>query len=180
MRVAVRHADILSPRPDVVLVPVSNNGRADRIGGAVGLQLARRFPEAWEECEDSADVPIPLGTAQMIDLDLLDERPCQAVVLLSCRSYDPSTRFAETASFMASALAQGLALARGLGVETVAAPVLRSGSRTPWTHAFTTMVGVIEEVPGQTVVEVRERIHERWVGLERLARTMRVEVLQAA
>jgi hypothetical protein len=177
MELVLRKGDLLSAPAEALVLPISNNGRADRIGGRTCLLLGRRLPEAWDECVDSVEAPLALGQPQLVGLSDVESGPFRAALLVSCRHYAPDIPFTAAVGFMRSSLSRALSLARSEGLESVAAPLLKSGTRTAWSEAFCAMLDVLEQgrsISGRlTLWEWRDDYFENLAGL---ARTLQVPV----
>jgi|SRR5262249_12176962 len=84
---SVVQGDVLSSQADAILIPVDGTfvpqaGQVERLLGNVGRQFLRRFPEAelLEEVEAQVDLPLPRGSACMLELSV---GPFRCAILVS-------------------------------------------------------------------------------------------------
>lgn len=152
MKLQVLEEDLFLSPADAVFIAI--DGAAHGMEGRLARTFAVRFPDAdfLEELDSQLDYPIPLGSANAVELDD-DTSPFRLVVVLSTLDHKESLSNSARRSVAASALLSGLKIAASLDCITVRTPVLTGGWRLSQEEAFSAMLAALDASSHRTSVE---------------------------
>ncbi len=152
MELQVLEEDLFAASADAVFIAI--DGAAHGMEGRLARSFSVRFPDAGflEELDSQLDYPVPLGSANPVELED-DTSPFRLVIVLSTLDHREALSHSARRSVAASALLSSLRIAASHECKTVRTPVLTGGWRLSQEDAFNAMLSALDDSSHRSSVE---------------------------
>lgn len=138
VRLEIAQGHLLEGREDGLVLTV--DGAARGMEGNLARLFCRQYPDAWEDIEDRIVYPIPLGSAQLFELDPDIASRFRFVFIASTLHHLDALSEEQKLAIQGNALRAILALAERKGLRSIATALMVGGWRLEAPRALDQMV----------------------------------------
>ena len=138
MRLEIVQGDLLEGHEDGLVLTV--DGAARGMEGNLARLFCRQYPDAWEDIEDRIVYPIPLGSAQLFEVDPDIGSRFRFVFIASTLHHLGALSEEQKLAIQGNALRTVLSLGERNGLRSIATALMVGGWRLEAPHALDQMV----------------------------------------
>lgn len=152
MTLTLHHQNLLELDTPALLLAI--DGAARGMEGNLARAFARRWPERWQEIEETLRFPVPLGRVFEVELsENGDSCPFQVVVLASTLFHQQVLTPAARQGLIRSAVEDAFRVLRAYRIDSLASAVMRGGWRLELEPAF---IAMLKGLQGAQQVSLQE------------------------